>query len=352
MFDLYTAVVMISAFVLIITAVDVTTNRLVAKRTRMWAVISCVLIGLATLGEWLGVVTNGAPAEFLLLHKLAKAIEFSFAPTICLAVSMAYGKPKALRLVTVLVALHWVFEWVAMAFGWVFTVDEQNVYHRESLYFIYVIAFILSILYTVFSVVRHGKAYQAGFDSVLIWILMMLTVGIGVQFIFSGIRIDYLCISIVNMLFYIRNFKITLQVDAVTQLLNRRCYDVKIMDLGPQAVILLFDIDKFKQVNDTYGHSVGDFCLKNVAEALRAVYGKYGLCYRTGGDEFCVILHDGFDKLEALNQAFDDAIRSLGQRDSRMPGVSMGYAYYDAATSHIQTVIEEADAMLYRNKNG
>ena len=44
-------------------------------------------------------------------------------------------------------------------------------------------------------------------------------------------------------------------------------------------------------------------------------------------------------------------IRVLRANDSRMPGVSMGYAYYDSASSHIQNAVEEADAMLYKNKS-
>lgn len=111
-----------------------------------------------------------------------------------------------------------------------------------------------------------------------------------------------------NLLLYIRYYKMMLQVDAVTQLLNRRCYDVSITDMGSRAMILYFDIDKFKQINDIYGHSVGDLCLRKVAQLLRNVYRKHGLCYRIGGDAFCVILHNGMEKLEKLHQAFTAAV--------------------------------------------
>lgn len=174
---------------------------------------------------------------------------------------------------------------------------------------------------------------------------------IGIQFIYSSIRIDYLCISIANMLFSIRYDKTLLQVDPVTRLLNRRCYDVNITEMVSRAVILFFDVDKFKQVYDTYGHSVGDICLRSVAQQLRNVYGKQGLCYRVGGDAFCVILRDDIENLEELNDRFTAAIRELRANDSRMPGVSMGYAYYGSASSHIQNAVEEADAMLYKNKS-
>lgn len=246
--------------------------------------------------------------------------------------------------------LHVFFECIGLFFNWVFSVDSQNIYHREGLYFIYVIAFVLSVIYCFVCVIRSGKEYQTGLDRVLVLTLLMLIIGISVHFINSSIRIEFLCIAISNMLLYSRYYKMILQVDAITSLLNRRCYEVNIRDVCSHAVVLFFDINKFKQVNDTYGHSVGDICLKKVADQLRSVYGKYGDCYRIGGDEFCVILNGEIDHLEKLNDQFRTAIQMLQKEDYRMPDVALGYAYYDAETSHIQNTVEKADAMMYQNK--
>ena len=351
MSDLFKAAVLMTIIFLLITMADVMTNQLITKGTKLKSVITCLVIMAAALGELAGVLTNGASVSLIISHKLAKLVEFSCAPAIGVAAAIAYGDPKRPRLAIALAAAHALFEYAVMPFAWVFSIDAQNNYHREPLYLIYVAAFMLSVAYCFVSIIRNGRAYQVDVDIVLVLILLMLMVGIGIQFVYSEIKIDYLCIAIGNMLFCIRYCKIILQVDAVTHLLNRRCYDVSIADMGPRAVILYFDVDKFKQVNDTYGHSVGDLCLQQVALQLRNVYRKYGQCYRIGGDEFCVILHDGLDKVEELNRAFTSGIKAMQAEDSRMPNVSIGFAYYDAATSHMRNVIEEADAMLYRNKH-
>ena len=171
-----------------------------------------------------------------------------------------------------------------------------------------------------------------------------------IQFIFSDIRIDYLCVAIASYLLYARYSRMVLQVDAITGLLNRRCYETNISRIGSRAVILYFDVNNFKQVNDTYGHNIGDLCLRSIAERLRSVYGKFGSCYRIGGDEFCVVLESHLDSMDALNETFLKAIESLKKADPRMPGVAVGYAIYDSATTHIRKAIEEADEMMYRNK--
>ncbi|MGM9604155.1 MAG: GGDEF domain-containing protein [Faecousia sp.] len=352
MLKLYSASVLITVLIFMTTSADAAANRLLTRHTKVRVIAAGVLIAAAALGEWVGLITNGGPASTIWPHRIAKVVEFSCAPAIGLVAAFAYGQAIKPKLAISLVAAHGAFEWVAMFYGWVFLVDEQNLYHRQALYGVYVAAFVLSVIYCCVGIVRNDKAYQFRVDSVLVLILFMLALGIGIQFVFSSIRIDYLCVAICNMMLYIRFYKIILQVDAVTRLLNRRCYDVSISDLDTQAAILFFDVDKFKQVNDTYGHSVGDLCLKNVAQRLREVYGKDGTCYRVGGDEFCVILHRGLDRMEELNRRFEEEITSLQATDHRMPHVSVGYALYRGADFHIRDAIEEADAMLYRSKHG
>ena len=348
--NLYTAVIFIAGLTLIITVSDIRTNRLITREDKRAALIACLIITLPMLAEWVSILLDGAPAELRPVHVTAKLLELILAPAIGVAVAFAYGDAKHPELALTLVAAHAVFQCLALGFEWVFRVDAENGWQRQELFLIYALVFVLSVAYAFSSVVIGGKAYQIGVDAMLVLTLLLVTAGIWIMLVFPRIRITYLCIALSNLLLYIRHYKIMLQVDAVTGLLNRRCYDVNITDMGSRSVIVLLDIDQFKRVNDTYGHSVGDLCLRSVAQELTAVYGRYGLCYRIGGDEFCVVLHDSLEKLPMLNQLFLARIRRLQERDSRMSGVSMGYAYYDAAASNIRDVIQEADTMLYRNK--
>lgn len=347
---LFTSVFLINIFVLCITAADALTNRLISHTRKKMSVIGCLIIGGAALGECIGVLTNGAAEEWILLHKLAKLMEFSLTPFIGIAASAAYGKAKKLNIAVAAASLHAVFECVSVFTGWIFRVDSQNIYHREKLYWIYILFFSLSMIYGFMGIVSNEKEYQTGIDSVMGLTFGMLIFGITIQIMNSDIRIDFICIAIVNFILYSRYCKTILQVDALTRLLNRRCYEVNLRNVGKKAIVIILDVNKFKDVNDTYGHSAGDECLKNVANELMNVYGKYGCCYRIGGDEFCVVLNKNLDSFKELNRRFDRAIRELCEQDERMAGVSMGYACYDADTCHIQDVIDEADAMMYKQK--
>ena len=350
MLDLYTAIVFVTGFTLVITAVDVITNHLVSKKNKAEIVFICLFIGIAIFCEWIGGKTNGADISLIWLHKSAKFVEFCIAPLISVAAAIAYGQVKRPKFVAIILIAHAVFEVLALLNNWVFSVDTENVYHREGLYWIYIAVFVMSVVYCFVCIVQGNKRYQAKFGSVLVLILCFLAAGIGMQMIHSEIRIDFMCVAIGNLLLYNYRGNVVHQVDMTTRLLNRRCYERKIENMKSSAYVLIFDINKFKKINDTYGHAEGDRCLTLVAQQIYAVYGKYGSCYRIGGDEFCVIMYRQLNRLDECNRQFKDAVEKLQGSNGRLTGVAVGYAYYDAQKANIQAVIEEADEMMYQNK--
>ena len=351
MLDLYMAIVFITGFTLLITAVGVINNRLVSKKNKSEIVLLCLFIGIAIFCEWIGVKTNGADISLIWLHKCVKLVEFCIAPLISVAAAIAYGKVKRPKSVAALLTAHAAFEVLALFNKWVFSVDADNIYHREGLYWIYIVAFVLSVVYCFICIVQGNRKYQARFGSVLILILCFLAAGIGLQMFHSEIRVDFMCVAIGNLMLYNYRGNVIHQIDMTTRLLNRRCYEKNIENMKTSAYVLIFDINKFKQINDTYGHVEGDRCLTLVAQKIYAVYGKYGSCYRIGGDEFCVIMYRQLNRIDELNNKFKHALEQLRKGVGSFFGVSVGYAYYDEKKANIQAVIEEADEMMYQNKH-
>jgi len=124
---------------------------------------------------------------------------------------------------------------------------------------------------------------------------------------------------------------------------------------GDVFSLAMIDIDKFKNINDTYGHQTGDYVLKTFASVLRSVLRKTDFCGRYGGEEFLVVLTQ--TDLQAA-QIFAERIRdcvekslfpSLGP-DSKVT-VSIGLTAYKMQ-ENIERTIARADEALYRAKNG
>lgn len=150
--------------------------------------------------------------------------------------------------------------------------------------------------------------------------------------------------------------------DSLTGLANRHAFDLKFEDAiernhrnKTSLGLAIIDLDRFKPINDTHGHPVGDKILKYVGETLREQVRTVDLPCRLGGDEFAVLFTDiRPDKpptiacnriLEALNKKIEIDGLELTL------GASIGLTFSNSPEINPDQLIEEADKALYRAKN-
>lgn len=142
-------------------------------------------------------------------------------------------------------------------------------------------------------------------------------------------------------------------IDPLTQIFNRRALDSILKSWIKQNKsfsIILLDIDHFKNVNDTFGHSVGDEVLKYLASQMKEGTREQDICCRYGGEEFIILLPD-----TSVQQAYDIAewFRiKIGKNVSptgKPITFSAGVASFPE-TQNVTTLIEAADEALYRAK--
>lgn len=141
--------------------------------------------------------------------------------------------------------------------------------------------------------------------------------------------------------------------DALTGLFNRGAYDLLMesVDTEHMALILL-DIDNFKQINDTYGHAVGDRVLKRVAEILRHSFRSVDIMCRIGGDEFAVVMTRANSSMKQLvaNKIMRANDLLKHPKDDLPPvSLSVGVAFSDRENPQ-GDIFKDADAALYQVK--
>jgi diguanylate cyclase (GGDEF)-like protein/PAS domain S-box-containing protein len=123
---------------------------------------------------------------------------------------------------------------------------------------------------------------------------------------------------------------------------------------GNTIAVILFDLDGFKIVNDTYGHDAGDELLKRAAEKLGRVLRPSDAAARFGGDEFIVLCEDVNDERAAIQVARRITEAITGEMPVAHPGeqisISMGIALTTGGSSDARAIISNADAALYRAK--
>lgn len=144
--------------------------------------------------------------------------------------------------------------------------------------------------------------------------------------------------------------------DTLTGLPNRRMLDqVQREQPKGRIAILHIDLDRFKQINDVYGHDVGDFVLQNTARILRDCVPSRALVARVGGDEFAIFIPDAPDE-PALSLLAERLIYRASQpvtyrgNECRY-GISIGIAVAGGDAAEGKSLFVNADLALYRAKN-
>lgn len=139
-------------------------------------------------------------------------------------------------------------------------------------------------------------------------------------------------------------------MDALTGLLNQNSYLNQTQKIKYNSgVLVVFDVDDFKQVNDCHGHVKGDLCLAGIAECIKKAYADSGYCYRIGGDEFCVLLKNRA-KEEECRQEFLRRWVEKRRKFTFLPTVSYGSAPFSG--EDIAVVKDRADQDMYQYKKG
>ncbi|HEJ3576173.1 TPA: diguanylate cyclase [Pseudomonas aeruginosa] len=149
--------------------------------------------------------------------------------------------------------------------------------------------------------------------------------------------------------------------DPLTGLGNRKAFDEQLGQAllragsgGSELALLYLDLDRFKEVNDRFGHDIGDALLRTVAERVRSTQRQPDKAYRLGGDEFAVLLEDSQENnpqrlAERLLAALVQPIALNGERiDFVTP--SIGIALYPRHAGDAEGLVRAADSAMYEAK--
>ena len=143
--------------------------------------------------------------------------------------------------------------------------------------------------------------------------------------------------------------------DELTGIYNRRAYEESLNRIRKEVpsektiVVTIFDVNGLKEVNDNCGHTAGDELLKGAASTIQSVYGSYGKCYRTGGDEFVAILEEPIEKLSVLKENFEEMIAKWYGKQVSELNISYGTALSEEVCSIDEQIIL-ADQRMYLDK--
>jgi diguanylate cyclase (GGDEF)-like protein len=153
--------------------------------------------------------------------------------------------------------------------------------------------------------------------------------------------------------------------DPLTSLPNRRSLFARVSHelaraqrLESELTMIVLDIDEFKRINDTWGHHIGDECLREVANVLRGALRQYDMCVRFAGDEFVVVISDcGRESAESKRLELQEHINGIEVEVEAYSGkriqlkASAGAAVFPHDGRTYEELLAQADRRMYQDKS-
>lgn len=333
---------------------DKTTLRLFA-----FLVFSTIFAGLSDSCAWMCDGRNG------ILNFVFNTFYYFFVPMPCIAAyflstylaipEKAFSKPRLILGSSIYAILF--FLTVSNIFTpTVFYIGTDLLYHRSPFVYLFNGLTYLFLFLSMIAVYKNKSEYLLKIlASQLFWLPPIVT-GI-MQSLFFGVNLYVAGMTLSIFIFFISLQSKTLRLDYLTGVFNRRYFDAVVQEKirDGKFSMILGDVDGFKNINDQYGHVVGDEVLISVASLLKVSVHKNDTVARYGGDEFVILIDTAEPEVLML---VIDRIRLIMEKFNTSHSypfpvsISMGYDIYTPGNyKNYSDFIKHVDALMYYNKH-
>lgn len=245
---------------------------------------------------------------------------------------------------------------INMFYPIIFTVDSQNVYHRLPFSYTY---YIVDIGYVFFSIWIY-RSYEKRYGKIRFFPLFLMLgpiiLGCAIQVIFYGVSLMWVSTAVGLTAIHMSIQNEFSYLDKLTGLYNRAYLDYMLENSTRERNNLggiMIDVDYFKDINDTYGHSYGDEALIDVARVLTFAKPDKAVATRFAGDEFIILVKSTKEKeLQKIIESIRDELKMFNETEERRYklSLSLGYSIYEPAHDSIDNFLKHMDDNMYEEK--
>ena len=241
-----------------------------------------------------------------------------------------------------------------------FYFDAAHIYHRGVLYPLLAAVSIYPFLIAIITATVHRKRASKRFYRLLVLFSLLILSAIAAQVFIYGISVIWSTITITALLTQTSIQNDQAFFDHLTGVFNRRQLDIYLSDrvalaaAGHPLSCILLDVNRFKSINDTLGHTVGDDALKSAACILKSSIRKEDFLSRYGGDEFVILSEiDDERTLGNLIVRISESARAYNETAGKPYAISfsVGYLVYPKGSGMTETeYLDAVDKRMYHDK--
>ncbi len=273
---------------------------------------------------------------------------------------------KVLPILLIPVVLLTFFSFFSYKFPFFYSIDLNNEYHRGIYYGDFVLINFMYYFYAVILGIKKiliNRKNNISDKKLILFIVYpaLPIVAAVIQMLFYGVSITWILIALSFVIIYVNFQNTQLFIDPLTGINNRYGYDAftdkYFSKIAADKLIFLalLDLDKFKQINDKFGHLEGDNALKIVARMIKDNVNDNDFVARLGGDEFVVVgQRDSLDEVDKSIDLIKKVLEIYNQNIFKQyqVSISIGYAINKkGGMKSKKELLLEADKNMYREKN-
>jgi diguanylate cyclase (GGDEF)-like protein len=243
--------------------------------------------------------------------------------------------------------------------GWIFYLDDANVYHRGILWFGAMAFTYVYILLSIIMVVHNRNKIMKEEIGLMLLSTVLPIIGAVIQSAFYGALAMWSTVAFALIIFYLFLQQRLIHLDKLTGAWNRESFDYYIsqrLRTSPNSHFgaIYFDLDQLKEINDRYGHLEGDEALKAACKIIKSVLRPRDIIARLGGDEFMVIVEsDSRETVQNVSVRISQAFFEYNQTNTKPYHLetSSGADLYNEEFSSFTQFFHHVDKLMYENKN-
>lgn len=270
-----------------------------------------------------------------------------------------YGDPKRLwgkyKVQTMVVGVMVAASLASLVVPISYTISENNVYSRLPFGYAYYAVILYLLVSAIITTHRYEKANGAKTFLRIPAFVVPILLGTSLQFAFYGVSLAWVSSAVGLAGFFMMKQNELAYNDFLVDAYNRQYLDLVLsswVDQDKSFAGVMLDLDRFKSINDEFGHSEGDNALKEISRILKKSRRAGEQVFRFAGDEFIVVrLCDSAGGLDAYMDRVEEnlAKRNAEGRPYEI-GISYGTSFFSAGAGSIDAFMKEMDEKMYEMK--
>jgi diguanylate cyclase (GGDEF)-like protein len=268
------------------------------------------------------------------------------------------GRSKKLITAAVIFLAAFVISIIVNIFmGFYFTVSPDNRYIQGNLHSLRMMLTYGSILLIIIDILLSSKYFKHSQSYLIILFVVIVGMGAGLDIVLGGGNLAWPCFAAAVLYLYLFIMHSDSKIDGLTGIGNRASFNEFIDKLSRQNAkteysIVMIDLDRFKEINDTLGHLEGDNALCDIAAIIKGCIRYSDFAARYGGDEF-VIATEAENDIQRIMVRIQDGIDEQNEKRERPYQLYISYGYDVYTTKSGESVyafLAKIDTLMYAQK--